>query len=177
MLTKSAKRIMAAIFAMPNGTQLHDYFIPVKTRNNNTRYMQPDRDNWPAVNSFHFNVNPASGTGISVGTGNTAATDDDYSLESGIPDYTLSGYVSVLNVSMVNDYPCVELLVSVTNLSGSAFTIAEIGYFVQVMAKVAGSSSGGTMVVMADRTVLNSPVTVPAGETKNIKYTLTGQWT
>ena len=178
MLTKGAKRIMAAAFAMPGTGSVERYFIPFKDTTNLTRYAKLTNENWPALNYFEFLQNITNlSTGIAVGSGNTAATDDDYTLENAIPYYNLNGYVSILNISMKNDYPCVELLVSVTNKGSSAFTVSEIGYFMRVESKTSpDASSGISATMLIDRSVLSTPVTIAAGETKEIKYTITGQW-
>ena len=178
MLTKGAKRIMAAAFAMPGTDFVERYYIPFKETTNLTRYAKLSNECWPAVNYYGFlqNITGLS-SGIAVGSGNTAATDDDYTLENAIPYYNLNGYVSILNISMKNDYPCVELLVSVSNVGSSAFTVSEIGYFMRVYSKTSpDASSGITATMLIDRSVLSTPVTIAAGETKEIKYTITGQW-
>lgn len=178
MLTKGAKRIMAAAFAMPGTGFVERYFIPFKSISDNTRYAKLTNERWPALNGFVFlqNITNAS-IGIAVGSGSTAATDDDYNLESEIPYYNVNGYVSILNISMKNDYPCVELLVSVSNVGNSAFTVSEIGYFMMVESKTSpDASSGSAATMLIDRSVLSTPVTIAAGETKQIKYTITGQW-
>lgn len=178
MLTKGAKRIMAAVFAMPGTDSVERYFIPFKSISNNTRYAKLTNGSWPAINYFVFEQNITNAAiGIAVGSGSTAATDDDYNLENAIPYYNVNGYVSILNISMKNDYPCVELLVSVSNIGNSAFTVSEIGYFMRVESKTSpDASSGGPATMLIDRSVLSTPVTVAAGETKEIKYTITGQW-
>lgn len=178
MLTKSAKRIMAAVFAMLGTDSVDRYFIPFKGISNDTRYAKLSNENWPAINGYEFlrNITNLS-AGIAVGSGTTAATDDDYTLENAIPYSNLNGYVSILNISMKNDYPCVELLVSVSNIGNSTFTVSEIGYFMRENSKTSPDASFGIAATMLiDRSVLSTPITIAAGETKEIKYTITGQW-
>lgn len=129
--------------------------------------------------SFPYNTSTsvttnANANGISVGTGNAAATEDDYQLArpltSGI---SLSLSEKLFGVDSPG-FPYVQYKVTVTNNGSESVTVKEIGYKQSCgMTKYPGSSAAGTTkVFLLDRTVLDVPVTVAAGDAGIITYKL-----
>ena len=116
----------------------------------------------------------ADAAGISVGTGNTAATENDYQLESTIT----SGISMVLSETVYGadspGYPYVQYKVTVTNTGSDPITVKEIGYKQSLnVAKYPGMTIGaGNAVCLLDRTVLDTPVTIAAGDAGIITYKL-----
>lgn len=92
-------------------------------------------------------------TGVVLGSGNTPATIDDYKLGQIITEG--------LNVSItkINGNP-VKLTLLVTNTSDTPITIAEIGWATHISYTYA----------LVDRTVLDTPVTIPSGGIGKIEY-------
>lgn len=110
----------------------------------------------------------ANTNGLYFGSGTTPATKEDYTLESPITsglsivngDFHIENGVSG-QYSISRDYV-------VTNTSENDITISEIGCF--------GGWPLGTSEyhqVLWERTVLSSPITIPAGESKAVTYKIT----
>ena len=94
-----------------------------------------------------------SSSGVTLGSGSTPATVDDYKLESAI--------TKGLSVSITRIYENpVKLVILITNTSDAPITIAEVGW----------QSLFGGAYALADRTVLDTPVTIPAGGIGKIEY-------
>ncbi len=164
MITSNFKKFMLDV--LQHSTSNYGAY-PVKTVTNSTRYT---------VGQIHTSVTVqvakvANGNGIQIGSGNTAATENDYKLESQI----ISGFTASVNVSNIMDNGTHVLIfdITITNTGDSAITISEIGYVqsVQVASTVGGSGVSGYGFLL-DRTVLPNPVTIAVGEYETIRYTL-----
>lgn len=107
----------------------------------------------------------ATGTGnegIVLGSGRTPATIDDYKLESMIT----SGLSASATRSYDEDNDTIYVL-TITNTSNEDITIGEIGCVGIVHI---GENNSGTKYVLTERTVLDSPVTIPAGGIGKVEY-------
>lgn len=116
----------------------------------------------------------ANANGIQIGTGNTAATEDDYKLETQITNgMSASSPALTCNVDSSGN-PYLEYLFTITNTTSSDITVREIGYVQQFrLADTQGASqSSANRYLLLDRTVLDTPVTVPANDSAAIKYRL-----
>lgn len=107
-------------------------------------------------------------SGIYFGAGTTPATKDDYKLEnlisSGLTITNPSYFVEVQGGS--GTYIWVSDFV-VKNTSDKELRVGEIGLFLPFR----GSST--YYLTLAERTVLDEPITIPAGATRIIEYKLT----
>jgi hypothetical protein len=114
----------------------------------------------------------ASGTGICVGTGNTAAAATDYQLESPITSGLTASVTQMVGVDGSGN-PYLTFDVTITNTGSASVTIKEIGYRQNLSgATENGGSSVSNRVCLLDRTVLDEPVTIAAGGIGTIRYTL-----
>lgn len=104
--------------------------------------------------------------GIILGTGDTAATAADYNLESDITS-SLSLSVSVSG-NAADDGIHVVFSIGGTNGTGAEVTIKEIG----IIKAFYTSSSTSTINVLLNRTVLDEPITLAAGENFSKVYEL-----
>lgn len=118
------------------------------------------------VNSYFSNG--TSGSYVDVGFGNTPETENDYKLanSNAIDTPTLTfisnGYVAS------STYPYIRnLTTTYANNTGNDVTITEVGY----VQKGTGASSG-TSNILFTRTVLDTPITVPAGSTVAVTITM-----
>ena len=103
-------------------------------------------------------------SGVSFGTGATPATTSDYFLESILTDSKIRvSTPSAVSFSRGDTSEEYSATFGVTNMTSDAITISEVGL-------TALPSSGGHNLV--DRTVLDNPVTIPAGQSKQITYTI-----
>lgn len=104
-----------------------------------------------------------SSTGIALGSGITPATVYDYKLES-----MITSGLSV-SISRSNDEDNnIVFIFTITNTSASDITIGEVG----VIQSSNTSAGGGTAYVMTERTVLDSPIAIPAGGIGQVTYTI-----
>lgn len=111
-----------------------------------------------------------SSYGIAVGTGTIAPQKADYKLENDVStSFARQGSPATI-VSYGDDYSECYATVPIKNTSSEAITLTEIGLYFDVYCTV-----GGTYTVnhiLFDRTLLSSPITIGAGETKSITYTI-----
>lgn len=116
----------------------------------------------------------ATAAGISVGTGNTAPTEDDWQLEEHLGTGINITLTETVYGNDAPGVPYVQYKVTVTNTGSAPITVKEIGYKQTVgSARYPGSSvDGGTRVFLLDRTVLDTPVTIAAGDAGIITYKL-----
>lgn len=135
---------------------------PIKA---NTQYLL--RDIWfSARNSLStLATNPADGLGyIILGNGTTEPTPEDYCLESQITTNLSCDNVSVSRNTTVKTYTA-----TFSNSGTSPITVTEIGY-------VSRTGYGTDHMVyddfLMDRTVLETPITIPAGESRTVTYEL-----
>lgn len=104
-------------------------------------------------------------SGVVFGTGTAPVTFDDYTLSgTEITSYTYSRTVtkSVDELGM-----SITGLYTITNTSNESFTIGEVG-----LRCTYNGSSGSSNIIMIERTVLESPVTIPAGGVGQVTYTI-----
>lgn len=151
---------------------------PIKGTNGTSRmYIIPNSSSangftYPPSNGIHSQT--ATGydssyyTNLVVGSGTTPVTEDDYCLESEIT--TLSSVAVTTSRNCANG--TVTYKKTMTNTSSDAITVSEIGIaFIAVYATSGTSSSGTAFPVLAFREVLDTPITVAAGDTFTITIT------
>ena len=128
-------------------------------------------DGDPAEAAASDNTNGMQG-GIFFGSGTTAPTMDDYTLESPV-----SG-LSAVNASGVFSWTedgleAIRALI-VTNNSTSAVTISEVGSFTPYLKTQSSATANPTAngLFMTERTVLDTSITLAPGESKTNNYTI-----
>ena len=104
-------------------------------------------------------------SGIVLGSGTTPPTINDFRLESQI---TSGLHCSVASVYHSEGY--VTRNITATNISDHEITIAEIGYQCQIY--TGENTSSGSKFVLMDRSLLQTPVTIPVGGVGVISYTV-----
>ena len=168
MITRNFKELLALVLG---STSVVYGSRPVK---------DTDGRMWYATPQFQFpssiTTTPtltANALGISIGTGNTAATENDYCLEAPITSgVTLTLTATKGGCDSPGD-PYVEYYITVTNTGSSAITVKEICYKQKMKATAKPGGTGSSdVIVMLDRTVLTEPMTVPAGDAGVIIYKL-----
>lgn len=143
--------------------------LPIKNVSGSTVYLA-DYDEFPYAVETGFTLT-ASAAGISVGSGNTAVTEGDYQLATPITS-GLTGSVTVdKGVELGSAYISYNVLL--TNTSGSSITVSEICYKQEFTVSTTQSGTAtSTAVCMVDRSVLATPLTIPAGEQAVLSYKL-----
>jgi hypothetical protein len=102
--------------------------------------------------------------GIVLGGGATQPTINDYKLESQIT----SGLSASVQKTTDENNSAVYIL-TLTNTSDKDITVAEVG---MILALSRSSGNNGTAGCLVDRTVLDAPITIPAGGLGVIDYTI-----
>ena len=183
MITKIAKKTAYRLLFSFGSLRANDSTITGLRSNGVDSFKEPDGSteyirywfstpgsypSFPANTPAFTNTNMA--LGITVGSGTTPATEDDYKLES--LNNNFSGNVT-WSISLVDGNPTLKFKLTLTNTSGSSQTISEICYKSRFPYTTAtGTQAGGGYYFMIDRTVF-TPITFAAGETKVIYYTIT----
>ena len=113
-------------------------------------------------------VRTASGNnsiGVVFGDGSDPVSADDYCLSGNI----IGGIASSASISRVHcaEYAEFTAIYTITNGGSAEITISEIGYYGMLP-----YSSTAFMSTLVERTVLDSPVTIPAGGVGQITYTI-----
>ena len=127
---------------------------------------------FPAIRTETYTLS-ATAAGVSFGTGGTAPTPTDANLEQTIT----SGIVATLidkssGVDAPGD-PYLEFTFTITNTSGSELVIREVGYKQELAcAARPGETSSANYICLLDRTVLDRPLTLAAGDCGVLKYKL-----
>ena len=109
-----------------------------------------------------------STAGVSFGTGTTPATASDYVIESILGNTQISvSTPNAVSFSRADTYDEYSVTFGITNKTAEAITISEVGL-------TACPNTKGTPFAFAlvDHTVLDNPVTIPAGQSKQITYTI-----
>lgn len=124
---------------------------------------------WNLFNAMTYRStnSPESFPGVFFGTDATPATASDYDLGSIIPSSNMSVIVPTeVSFNVTNEYQEYTATYGVHNKTEEAISITEIGLFT-------GFGSDGSLYrCLVDRTVLDAPVTIPAGQSKQITYTI-----
>ena len=107
--------------------------------------------------------------GVRMGTGDTPATVDDYKLSGNL----ITGYSFTAKIETKNSAESDKITATytITNTSSSEITIKEVG-IVAKMAKTTSTPQTQHMGLL-ERTVLDEPVTIPAGGVGQVVYTIT----
>lgn len=147
--------------------------IETKDYGGNTRYISPSL--YDVGYSYIKNAVSISGSasdGIVVGSGDTPASEDDYTLENKINglDGTISSQASYFDATDKCYYSIYTLTLS--NNTGESVTINEYG---RIVSAEAASTKGGTRsnnryAFLVERVVLDAPLVIPAGESSVLEY-------
>ena len=150
--------------------------VQAKKPNGNMVYIGFPGSSSIVSNAFPFtsyaDVGYSSGArGIWLGTGTTTPTEDDYNMQNQITS-GISCSTSKSNGVDANNNAFSKFIITVTNTSGSSITISEAAYVQGIPAASTPSGSVSWEAIMLDHTLLDSPVTIAAGDVAVIEYTL-----
>jgi len=167
MVTRNFLNILA--MALQSGhpmgcLQVHDV-------NGNSRFLS-GIPGFPDSPTKSFTLNAAA-AGISIGTGSTPATEDDFQLEEPIT----SGVTVTLTGTEYGAespwYPYVKFDLTITNTGANPLVVTEVGYKQTVYAtRYIGSTARADTIVLIDRCVLDTPVTIAPGDAGIVTYRL-----
>lgn len=151
--------------------------LPIVDKTGTTYYYvgtSGSNRSWPQ-NQSH-GVAPGGNYGIVFGSGDTPAALSDYKLASEITS-GLSGAVTDSTGIDGNGNIYLNLDIVLTNTSSSDITIKEIGWCGTLYCSTSvGATTGAAKYALVERTVLETPVTIAAGEYETIRYRITPAW-
>ncbi len=110
--------------------------------------------------------------GIHFGSGTTTPTAADYGIET---EVQVSATVTGTTFTKTTNGWQKSVDITLTNTGESAVTIAEVAFYGSIRG---AASEGGTsaansdLIVMFDRTLLDTPITIPAGSAATMTYAL-----
>ena len=105
--------------------------------------------------------------GVLFGTGDTPASLDDYKLAGDVIQNIAASISKTYSYSEAQ--PSLKAVYTITNNNAAAITIKEVA----LNAQFTYSSNGNASGCVIDRTVLDTPVTIPAGGVGQVEYTIT----
>lgn len=120
---------------------------------------------FPNMKSF---TNIVQNSGVQFGSGKTPATADDYKLESQITSGLTVANPGNISRSCDDDGIHMSCTFGVKNADTKPVEISEIGMVASF--NTSGSSYSGYFLV--ERTVLETPIVIPVGESRQITYTI-----
>ena len=120
----------------------------------------------------------AAPSGIYIGSGNTPATADDYTLESQITSgLSAQSPSTVFGYDNATNEVTLSYVLTLTNTSSSDITVSELGitdecYFGDVLGgNISGTGNSYKRSILMDRTILESPVTIEPSGSAVLHYT------
>ncbi len=113
-----------------------------------------------ALNHMATNTSTTSTTNIRCGTGTTEATEDDYKLEVEATGLTCDSVVTAVGSNDTKTYTA-----TFSNTTDADITVTEIGFFMCYAYNGYNYSN-----FLLDHIILDTPITIPAGESKAITY-------
>lgn len=151
--------------SLPTLRSLNNYSCTISSRSGYT-YLQ---SMWCCARNALGTINRTGTMGngyLMLGTGTTAPTEDDYRLESPITTNLSCDSVSVSRTSLTKTYTA-----TFTNSGSSDITVTEVGFIVYILYNYTNTDERSDHFLM-DRTVLDTPITIPAGESRTVTYEL-----
>lgn len=111
--------------------------------------------------------------GVVFGTGTTAPTENDYKL-SGDAIAGLSNSNITMNEEATYDDSgaAITVVYTISNTTGAEITIGEVGLLDTLKTKESSVYAEKYHTILWERTVLGSPVTIPAGGVGQVTYTI-----
>ena len=145
---RAALQNTAATFIKPDGT---------------TQDIALDQNKPPFTVMYSW-ASQVNADGVSFGTGTTPAVASNYKLESILSSAQISvATPSTVSFSRFDAYDEYSVTFGVTNKTAEAITISEVGLT---------TMPNAFYHALLDRTVLDTPVTIPANQSKQITYTI-----
>ena len=119
-----------------------------------------------AASMANLRTSLSSYGGVILGDGDTQPTPDDYKLAGNI--ITGVGYTKTLTRVVSETAVTAKAIYTITNNNSTEINIKEIG----IIGTTNGNSTASEKFLL-ERTVLDTPVTIPAGGIGQVEYTIT----
>ena len=125
------------------------------------------------ITKFEICSTSYSPRGFAFGSGNTPPTIDDYKLSGDYinpSDYQVTTTVTVnTETEYTTEYTATY---SITNISSNDITIGEVALCGYLLGRATSNGTNKHCSFIIDRTVLDTPVTIPAGGIGQVTYTI-----
>lgn len=153
---KAALFKTSAAFIQPNGAEV-------------TTSLRSEEAPFEAMNKWSSSQ---TSVGVSFGTGTTPAAASNYQLESILNSQQIGvSTPSAVSFSRADTYEEYSVSFGVTNKAAEAITISEVGLTTKPY-YMANGNQYTYYYALVDRTVLDEPITIPAGQSKQVTYTI-----
>lgn len=119
----------------------------------------------PSMYFMRTTVSNSSAGGVIIGDGDTAPTMNDYKLSGNL--ISTFAYSAAVTTESADDGVIFTGLYTITNSGTEPITVKEIG-----LVATPTNNSGLQYRLLIDRTVLDEPVTIPAGGVGQVTYKL-----
>lgn len=119
----------------------------------------------PTMYCMRTDVGPYTNGGVIIGDGDAAPTTNDYKLSGNI--ISTFAHSAAVTAEHVDDGVIVTGLYTITNTGTETITVKEIG-----LIATPTNNSGVRYRLLLERTVLDEPVTIPAGGIGQVTYTI-----
>lgn len=170
MVTKNYYRLLAHIFSQNSQIKAKNYSgndISITNSGHAFLTWASTTDSEWTASMGHIRTSLSNSCGVILGDGDTPPTSDDYRLAGNIVkgfsyNKTLGSVVSGTAVT-------VKAVYTITNGNSTEITIKEIG----LLGAATSTPSSSSSKILLDRTVLDTPVTIPAGGIGQVEYTIT----
>ena len=173
MITKAGKAALLGAYTYAGSRKA---LFEFKTVDNTTKYISNNLGSsiYPYTLTTTLRLSNTN-TGIYVGSGTTAPTENDNALETMITS-GLTGVISqAQSFNEEIQKSSLEIDIALTNTGSAAVTVGEIGLaqYLNASSTKGDTTSGvSSAIFLIDRTTLETPVTIEPSGTKTIKYTL-----
>lgn len=176
MLTKGGRIIMSNVFGdtgkvipIVSASSITKTTFKAKDTSGDEYYFIPKGGYY--LDQLRLSMTDGNG-GQAFGTGDTPASEDDYTLESVITS-GLSASAPSVTTEYDSENNCYfrRMTYTINNTSDADITIKEVGTYRGIAyASTLGATGSSTKLLLVDRTVLDTPLTIPAGEAGVLRY-------
>ena len=170
MITKNFKALMATILITMDGSA--PGYLPVTDYNGTQLYLSAKNGAFPASVTTNIRIGSTVNQGIYLGSGNRQESENDNDLQTRITTGLTAQTPSKVAGIDENGNPYLEYLFTLTNTTENSIVVKEIGYVQGLYAATSLGQSVALKNFLLDRTVLQTPVTIRAGESAAVKYRL-----
>lgn len=169
MITNNLKQVLAA--ALQSNSTVYGS-MRVRDVNNVTYYAHCAYGAFPSTRAETFTLT-AGAAGVSFGKGSTPPTEEDTNLENTITSGVTVTLTSRLPRCDSYGNPYLEYTFTITNTGSETLLIREVGYKQTIKCSTTpGRNDSVDVVCLLDRTLLDVPLEIAAGDAGVLVYTL-----
>lgn len=172
MITSNFKKMLALSLLSPGNASTKAYIEAINV-SGVTRFIG-GRSFFPGTVIQTVNTTSLySNAGIYLGSGTSPASESDYTLQTPIQSGLTGSTPTITQNIDSEDNQYLEYLFTVTNQTNTDITINEIGYGQKwYYATTRGVIASQSDTFLLDRTVLSTPIVVPANDSAVVRYQL-----